>query len=377
MVQIRQLDSRGSASAAGAALRSRAEAVGTRIVDLSVGNPVGPVPEVVRDALAQGAQSPGYPSARGTLNARRAYTRWLSRQMGVTGLDPETQVLAVSGSKEMVALLPCALGLGAGSAVLQPELAYPTYAIGASVAGARLGTYSAHGRFDPDTRLLWVNTPNNPSGDVLSAQVLRAALAACRERGAVLASDEAYLELVWAGRATSVLDESVSGPHRTGVIALHSLSKRSNMAGYRAAFMAGDADLIDVVARFREQVGLLVPGPVQHAMRAALDDDSHVEAQHAIYQRRRNMLATALHTSGFRIDGSAAGPFLWCTRGETDSATAAWFANLAVLAVPGSLYGKSGARHVRLALTASDDDIAEAAQRISVGVSEQTKAELA
>lgn len=377
MVSMTEWDCRGSASAAGAALRSHAETVGTRVVDLSVGNPTGPVPEVVRAALAEGSQSRGYPSVRGTLDARRAYTRWLSRRLGVTGLDPETQVLAISGSKEMVALLPRALGLGAGSAVLQPELAYPTYAVGASVAGARLGTYSAHGRCDSDTRLLWLNTPNNPTGEILSAQALRAAVAACRERGAVLASDEAYLELVWAGRATSALDESVSGPHRTGVIALHSLSKRSNMAGYRAAFMAGDADLIDVVARFREQVGLLVPGPVQHAMRAALDDDGHVVEQHAIYQWRREVLTTALHASGFRVEGSAGGPFLWCTRGETDFVTAAWFADLAVLTVPGSLYGRSGARHVRLALTASDDDIAEAARRINSDARQQATAESA
>lgn len=347
------------------------------IVDLSVGTPVDPTPAVVRDALAAATDSPGYPTTHGTAELREAVVRWFARRRGVPGLDP-ADVLPTVGSKELVALLPSLLGLGAGDVVLHPAAAYPTYDVGARLAGATPEPTS-----DPaarlrdgggDVRLVWLNSPGNPTGTVLGVEELRAVLEAARAAAArdgrpvVVASDECYAELAWdepwaSEGVPSLLDPRVTQGDRTGGLAVYSLSKQSNLAGYRAAFVAGDPLLVRRLLEARKHMGLIVPGPVQAATVAALDDDAHVDAQRERYRRRRRVLRAALEDAGYAVDGSAAGLYLWARAAGQDAwTTVADLAGLGVLVAPGTFYGAP--EHVRIALTASDDAIAEAAARL-------------
>ena len=268
------------------------------------------------------------------------------------------------GSKELVALLPMLLGLGAGDRVVVPEVAYPTYVVGALVAGCEVVASD-----DPEAargaKLVWINTPGNPTGRVMSAAQLRAAIDVARAHGAIIASDECYLEFGWESRPVSALSQEVTGDDPTGVLALHSLSKRSNMAGYRYGALAGDPGLVARLLEIRKHIGLMTPLPVQRAAEAAWSDDAHVEEQRDRYLRRRAILRPALEAAGFRIDHSEAGLYLWATRDEDCWETAADLAERGILVAPGDFYGERGARHVRLALTAPDDVIAAASERLS------------
>ncbi|WP_019134959.1 succinyldiaminopimelate transaminase [Cellulomonas massiliensis] len=347
------------------------------IVDLSVGTPVDPTPAVVRDALAAAADSPGYPTTHGTAELREAVVRWFARRRGVPGLDP-ADVLPTVGSKELVALLPSLLGLGAGDVVLHPSAAYPTYDVGARLAGATPEpTSDPAGRLRDgagDVRLVWLNSPGNPTGEVLGVEELRAVLEAARAAAArdgrpvVVASDECYAELPWdepwaSDGVPSLLDPRVTQGDRTGTLAVYSLSKQSNLAGYRAAFVAGDPLLVRALLEARKHMGLIVPGPVQAATVAALDDDAHVDAQRERYRRRRAVLRSALEDAGYAVDGSAAGLYLWTRAAGQDAwTTVADLAGLGILVAPGTFYGAP--EHVRVALTAPDDAIAEAAARL-------------
>ena len=329
--------------------------------DLSIGSPIDPTPDIVQRALADAADSPGYPTVAGVAGTNDAFRAWLRRRAAVS--TGNLGVIPSIGSKELVALLPMLLGLRAGDRVVVPEVAYPTYVVGALVAGCEVVVSD-----DPDSargaRLIWINTPGNPTGRVLSTAHLRAFVDSAREHGAVLASDECYLEFGWDARPMSALSSAVIGDDATGVLALHSLSKRSNMAGYRYGAVAGDPALIARLLDIRKHIGLMTPLPVQRAAEAAWADDAHVEEQRGRYLRRRAVLAPALEAAGFRIDHSEAGLYLWATRDEDCWATAAHLADLGILVAPGDFYGERGARHVRLALTASDDVIAAAAERI-------------
>ena len=345
-------------------------------VDLSVGTPVDPTPEVVRRALSAAADWPGYPTAHGTLRLRTAASGWLDRALGVT-VDPAA-ILPGIGSKELVAGLPQLLGLGAGDRVVYPSPAYPTYEIGALLAGAEPVPASAELLLDPDridpagVLLLWLNSPGNPHGLVLPAEALRRLVDWARSIGAVVVSDECYLTLGWDGtEPVSVLHPSVCGERADGVLALHSLSKRSNLAGYRAAFLAGDRALIAELLAIRRHSGMMVPGPIQDAMVAALDDDEHAVAQKELYRARRSVLRAALERAGFRIDHSEAGLYLWASRQVEGAPEDCWstlehLAGLGILAAPGEFYGPGGEHHVRLALTATDERIQAAAHRLSV-----------
>lgn len=351
-----------------AAAASRARAHQGGIVDLSVGTPVDPTPEVVQRALRDAADSPGYPTTAGRLDAREAGVGWLARRFGVTGLGPDA-VLPVIGSKELIASLPGHLGLGDGDLVVYPALAYPTYEVGARLAGARSVATDALTSVGPArVSLVWVNSPSNPTGRVLPAEHLRKVVAWCRERGALLVSDECYLETIWEGeRPLSVLHPDVCGGDHTGILAVHSLSKRSNLAGYRCAFVAGDPAVVAELLAVRKNLGLQMPGPQQVAMRAALDDDQHVEEQHARYAARRGRLKEALESAGFRIDHSQGALYLWATRGEPCWDSVAWLADRGILVAPGEFYGPAGAEHVRVAFTATDERVAEAARRLAAG----------
>ena len=342
------------------------------LVDLSVGTPVDPTPEVVRGALVAAADAPGYPATAGTAALREAVVAWYARRRGVPGLDPDG-VLPTLGSKELVALLPALLGLGAGDVVVHPETAYPTYDVGARLAGATplpADDVAAWAGRD-DVRLVWVNSPANPTGRVLGVEDLRAVVTAARAVGAVVASDECYALLAWdepwlSLGVPSILDPRVNGADVTGLLAVHSLSKQSSMAGYRAAWVAGDPRLVGDLLAVRKHAGFMVPGPVQAAMVAALGDDSHVADQHARYARRRRVLAAALAGAGYLVEPAPAGLYLWITvpGGQPARQTAADLAELGILVAPGDFYGPRGAQHVRVALTASDEDVARAAARL-------------
>jgi succinyldiaminopimelate transaminase len=216
--------------------------------------------------------------------------------------------------------------------------------------------------------MVWVNSPANPTGRVLPVDHLRKVVAWCRERGALLVSDECYIEMSWEaadGRGpVSVLHPDVCDGDHTGIVAVHSLSKRSNLAGYRCAFAAGDPDVIGELLAVRKNLGLQLPGPQQAAMRAALDDDLHVAEQHARYAARRAQLKAAFEGAGFRIDHSEASLYLWVTRGEDCWDTVARLAELGILVAPGAFYGAAGAEHVRVAFTATDERVAAAVRRL-------------
>ena len=295
---------------------------------------------------------------------REAACRWLERRLNVAGVDPQN-ILPTIGSKELVASLPSQLGLGAGDLVVAPELAYPTYAVGALAAGARVvHSDSVVGLGPESVALVWVNSPANPTGRVLPPAHLAKVVAWARERGAIVVSDECYAEFGWTAQPVSILDPLVCGDSHDGLLAVHSLSKRSNMAGYRAGFVTGDPVLIAELLAVRRHVGMIVPAPVQAAMAAALDDDDHVTEQRTRYARRREVLLEALGSAGFTVDASQAGLYLWATCAQPCMDTVQWFADNGILVAPGDFYGPAGASHVRVALTATDERISAAAARL-------------
>jgi len=310
------------------------------------------------------ADAPGYPTTQGTPELRSAIVRWFARSRGVPGLDPDA-VLPTIGSKELVAWLPTLLGLGPGDLVVHPEVAYPTYDVGARLAGATPVAADSLLALGPArVRLVWLNSPANPTGRVLPVDHLRKVVRWARERGAVVASDECYAELAWEGSVPSILDRAVCGGSHEGLLAVCSLSKRSTMAGYRAGYLAGDPLLVRELLEVRRHAGLMVPAPVQAAAAAALDDDGHVAQQRERYRGRRSLLRAAFERAGFRIDHSQAGLYLWATRDEPCWTTVGWLADRGVLVAPGDFYGPGGGRHVRVALTASDERVAAVAERL-------------
>lgn len=360
-----------------AAARARSHPRG--IVDLSVGTPVDPTPQLVREALAAAGDAHGYPTTHGTAALREAVSGWFARRRGVPGLDPAA-VLPTVGSKELVALLPSLLSLGAGDVVVHPAAAYPTYDVGARLAGATALATSEVSDWEgrSDVRLVWVNSPGNPTGEVLSVDELARVVSAARAIGALVVSDECYAELAWdepwaAAGVPSILDPRVNGGSHDGLLAAYSLSKQSNLAGYRSAFVAGDPTVVARLLELRKHMGMIVPAPVQAATAAALGDDAHVAAQREVYRRRRGVLLPALRRSGLTVDGSHAGLYLWCRpEGAAAGDAAAWstvdrLADLGILVAPGTFYGPAGAAHVRVAITATDERIDEAVSRLTAG----------
>ncbi|MFJ6695709.1 succinyldiaminopimelate transaminase [Streptomyces sp. NPDC091272] len=336
------------------------------IVDLSVGTPVDPVPELIQKALVAAADSPGYPTVWGTVALRDALVEWVERRLGAKDVR-HANVLPVVGSKELVAWLPTQLGLGPGDQVAYPRLAYPTYEVGARLARAEAVVYD-----DPTTdldpalvKLLWLNSPSNPTGRVIGKDQLTRIVAWAREHGVLVVADECYLELGWEAEPVSVLHEDVCGGTYEGIVAVHSLSKRSNLAGYRAAFVAGDADVLGDLLQIRKHGGMMTAAPVQAATVAALGDDTHVAEQRARYAARRTALRAALEAHGFRVEHSEASLYLWVTRDENCWETVAHLASLGILVAPGDFYGTAGERFVRVAFTATDERVAAAVARLA------------
>lgn len=335
------------------------------VVDLSMGTPVDPVPEVVRTALVAGADAPGYPLTAGSAGLRAALTEYVHRTCAAR--PDGFGVLPTVGSKELVAWLPTLLGLGPGDVVAIPRICYPTYEVGARLAGATVVRSDSLTALGPSSRvrLIWVNSPANPTGRVLPPEHLRKVVSWARERGAVVASDECYLTLGWEAEPVSVLSPQVCGDSYEAVLAVHSLSKRSNLAGYRAGFVAGDPAVVAELLAVRKHAGMIVPAPVQAAMVAAVSDEAHVAAQRSRYAGRRDLLRAALAKAGLTITHSEAGLYLWASRDEDCWSTVDWFAERGILVAPGDFYGPTGNRHVRVALTATDERVAAAVRRLA------------
>lgn len=330
------------------------------IIDLSVGTPVDPTPDFIQQALQDAANSPSYPMTAGTPELREAITQWSLKYLGASG---DFAVLPIIGSKEFVAWLPTLL---TAKSVLYPEVAYPTYLVGSMIAKATPTPVGINAAQWPQADLAWVNSPSNPTGQVHTEAQLREAINWAQTTGGVVASDECYFEFGMNETPTSIL-QYTNGDNRN-ILAVHSLSKRSNLAGYRAAFVVGDPALIAQILEVRKHAGMMVSLPVQRAMIAALSDTKHVLQQRNRYNARKENLIPALVAAGFTVDFSGAGLYLWATRNEDCWNSVAWLATLGILATPGIFYGEKGSQHIRIAMTATDQQVSDAAVRITDAV---------
>ena len=352
--------------------KERAAAHPGGICDLSVGTPVDDTPAFIREALADASNAHGYPTVIGTTEVREAIVAWGKRRgmvdVGMNGVIPTI------GSKEAVAWIPFLLGVRPGDTVLVPEVAYPTYDIGARLAGATpVAVDPTDPSSWPDAALVYLNSPGNPDGHVMSTDELRAVVDWARAHGAVVVSDECYAALPWSEPyvsegVPSLLDTDVCEGDASGLLVLYSLSKQSNLAGYRGALIYGDPALVAPIVSVRKHSGLMVPAPVQHAMAVALNDTEHVERQRSVYAVRRALLLEALTDAGLDVDpDTAAGLYLWVAdpANPTDSwALVNCLAELGILVAPGDFYGTAAHGRVRVALTATDERIQAAASRI-------------
>ena len=341
-------------------------------IDLSVGSPIDPTPDSVQQALKKFSNAPGYPSTAGTKEFRESVVEWFARRRQVAGLHPD-QVMPTIGSKELISWLPTFLGLGPGDVVVQPKVAYTAYAVGAALSGATLVSEDDPDNWPENTKLIWINSPGNPDGKVLGVAGFAKAVARARKLGALLASDECYAELGWSEPwdkevIPSVLDPRVCGDSHEGILCVYSLSKQSNMAGYRAAFAVGAKDLIRDLVNLRMHTGMIMPLPTQQAVIAALADSTHVAAEKEIYSKRRATLLAAVTDFGFEVTDSEAGLYLWATMGQDCWSTVDQMAELGIVVVPGSFYGEHATKHVRFSLTATDNDITRAALRLQKGL---------
>ncbi|MEI7722104.1 MAG: succinyldiaminopimelate transaminase [Actinomycetota bacterium] len=336
------------------AAKAREYAAGA--IDLSQGTPVDSTPELIQSALRASSDSPRYPVTAGTSELQGAIRNWAINHLGATG---EFDVLPVIGSKELVAWLPTILE---SKSVIYPEVAYPTYLVGALLAQSQPIAVGIDAENWPKSDFAWVNTPGNPTGRVHSESELRSAIKWARKNQSILVCDECYIDFGDKTIPTSLL--KYTDGDNSNILVVHSLSKRSSMAGYRGAFLIGDAKLIARIREVRKHAGMMVPLPIQNAMVAALSDEVHVAEQRSRYNARRATLAPALQEAGFIIDDSAAGLYIWCTRSEDAWKSVEWLANLGILATPGTFYGPKGGSHIRVAMTATDSQIADAAARI-------------
>lgn len=336
-------------------------------IDLSVGNPVDPTPEVIQVALDNASDAPSYPTTWGEVSARQAVCDWYASRRRTSDLTPENVLLTI-GSKEFISWLPIMLGLGPQDALVQPTLAYTAYEVGAAFANAQLVVSDDPMSWPENTKLIWLNSPGNPNGSVHSVEKLRAAVARARELGAVIVNDECYAELGWEGDWNDyipcILDPEVTDGDISNILSIYSLSKQSNLAGYRAAFATGDKAIIKGLVNLRMHSGMMVPMPVQKAMVAALGDHSHVVAQKELYRTRRAKLLQAIEAYGFRVVDSEAGLYIWATQDRACWDSISELASIGIVAVPGEFYGAAGANFVRFSVTATDEEIQRASERL-------------
>lgn len=340
-------------------------------VDLSVGTPTDPaMPEVVAALAASNAER-GYPASIGSLHFRRGAAQWMQRRFGIS-VDVDNLAACV-GTKEFVALLPQLLHLRTPErdTILFPAVSYPTYAMGATLAGCRAVAIPLDDKWrldisaisDDDARralALWVNTPGNPAGGL---DDLGAVAAWGRAHDVPVFSDECYIEFTWAGAPRSILEHGVDG-----VVAVHSLSKRSNLAGARAGFYAGDPELVEYLSEVRKHMGLMVPGPVQAASVVAFADDAHVDAQRDRYFRRLERAQKIMAAAGAPCELPQGGFYLWAPAPDGDAwGLARTLATRGgMLVSPGEFYGEAASDHVRVAVVQSDASLDLVAQRLGV-----------
>ena len=387
--------------------RARAQAVDGGVVDLSVGSPVDPVPADIQQALAghtEGANAHGYPKAAGTVELRTAIADWLLKCRGVDVRTVNAGIVPTVGSKEAVALMASLLHLGVGDVVVQPAVSYPTYEIGSQLAGATALKVADVADVEswvhvPAVKAVWINSPSNPTGDVLSLAQLTAIVTAARSIGAIVLSDECYALFNWRGHesngsnpqlgpeedsrneevvtaeiptvpvkvpddAPCVLNAVVCSGNTKGVLALYSLSKQSNMAGYRTAFIAGDPDIIREMTTYRRQIGQIIPGPVQSAMVAGLRDTTSVCEQWRRYHERLVTLVDGLRAYGYDAEMPQGGLYVWVAAKSGDCwQDMAALADLGIIAAPGEFYGDAG--FLRFTVTASNEAINNAAARLT------------
>ena len=345
-----------------------ADALDGGTVDLSIGTPCDPPPAAVVAALASSNAERGYPASIGTQPLRASFSSWMARRFDVE--VPAAHIAACVGSKEFVATLPQWMKLRTPSrdTVLYPAVSYPTYEMGAVLAGCRAVSVPVRsdGRLDLDrislddakrALLLWVNSPANPSGLL---DDLGAAAAWGRRHGVPVFSDECYAEFTWDGPAQSILQHG-----STGVVALHSLSKRSNLAGLRVGAYAGDPELVTYLSEVRKHVGMMVPGPAQAAAAVALADDEHVEHQRQVYRRRLERMAQVLgRWSGVDIPLPAGGFYLWYEVGDAWAYAERLAREGGALVSPGDFYGNESSNFVRVAVVQPDEKIELVARRL-------------
>ncbi|NND74546.1 MAG: aminotransferase class I/II-fold pyridoxal phosphate-dependent enzyme [Ilumatobacter sp.] len=346
-----------------------ADAFAGGAVDLSIGTPFDPPPDTVVAALAGSGTERSYPPSMGTPGLRTAAADWMQRRFGVD--VPIDQVAAAVGTKEFVATLPQWMRLRTPDrdTVLYPAISYPTYAMGATLAGCRAvavplrddGTVDLDAIADEDIEralLLWVNSPGNPTG---ALDDLGAAAAWGRAHEVPVFSDECYVEFTWDGPGRTILEHGLDG-----VIAVHSLSKRSNLAGVRAGFYAGDAELVAYLRGVRQHAGLMVPGPAQAAAVAAFDDDEHVEVQRDRYLSRLDLMASVLSSwSGIAVKRPGGAFYLWIPVDDGWEFTERLAAAGGAIVSPGEFYGEQGTGFVRVAVVQPDDRIELVAERLS------------
>ena len=351
------------------------------MIDLSVGSPVDPVPDSVRKALAIASNDPnayGYPATAGTADVRAAIHDWFVAARGVDLRLVDADVVPTVGSKEGVALMASLLHFGEGDVVVQPKVSYPTYEIGTQLAGAQTLKVDDVADVDswrhvPGVKAVWVNSPCNPTGEVLSVRQMADIVASARSIGAVVLSDECYALMQWDEAVADdaplpstpcALRADVCAGSAEGVLVLYSLSKQSNMAGYRTAFIAGDRSLIAPMTAYRKQIGQIIPGPVQAAMAAGLRDFDAVRAQHARYRERLGILVGALRAYGYCTDMPKGALYVWVKAKSGDC----WedmrqLAEIGIIASPGEFYGAG--EYLRFSATADDAAIASAAERLA------------
>jgi succinyldiaminopimelate transaminase len=354
-----------------AGAKEKADAHPGGVVDLSIGTPCDPPPAAVVEALASSDAERGYPASVGSPALREAASAWMARRLGVA--VPASDVAACVGTKEFVGTLPQWLRLRRPDrdTVLYPAVSYPTYEMGATLAGCRAVPVPVDGDFrldlgaiaDADAQralVLWVNSPGNPAGQL---DDLSSAAAWGRERDVPVASDECYVEFTWQGEPQSILQHGSDG-----VLALHSLSKRSNLAGVRAGFYAGDPDLVHYLSEVRKHVGLMVPGPVQAAATVALADQVHVDEQRERYRERLGRMREILRSVDVFAPMPNGGFYLWAPAPDGDAwgFTDQLAADAGALVSPGDLYGEAGAGYIRVALVQPMERIELVAQRLGV-----------
>jgi succinyldiaminopimelate transaminase len=358
-----------------AALGKLAESLPGGLVDCSIGTPCDPPLAAVIEALATSGAERGYPASAGSPSLRAAAADWLSRRFGIESVIPEA-IVACVGTKEMVASAPHFLRLRTPDrdTVLYPSVSYPSYAMGAQLAGCRavpvppargsLGGLDLTSISDEDAAralVLWSNSPSNPTGGLGD---LAAEAAWGRAHGVPVFSDECYTEFTWSGPPRSILQSGFEG-----VVAVHSLSKRSNLAGVRVGFFAGDPELIDYLRVIRQHAGLMVPGPAQAAGAVALADDEHVALQRQRYLDRLTFLARLLGQVGCPVELPEGGFYLWVpvpvNRWPDAWAMAEDLARQGGLLVsPGDLYGEGGTGFVRVAVVQPMERLELVAERL-------------